>query len=711
MLIQEFDYSTLSVWWDRVAIACMLFLLVIPASAGDHNRLFGCVTDANGHPVAHAKVLAKREEAAGFSNKYAWKAETDKTTGCYEMLNLPEGTYRVRLENNDYSRLLEGHYGPPQGVIHFGVNGSMEVDLTSDFPPKAKLMADLAGVLTSSRDGFAQLRGSQLPRGSSWYYGGLEGWYVAELLPGFDTCSTGSDEGVTYCNCTLREMHGAETAKAIHSKMADIISSVAVSRSPGLAPQLGQCSAQKLFLGYRCVQTTEWRSHNLYVALQLNGRRDDFNMVLTIAVGAAGQTDGSEGLHGQDIVTNPTRSTDYDQNQTQDTQMTMGVLAVTSDEQGTLFIDGSEKVRMAVAQVVTLKLVAGQHILELRGTTGQELWEKVVSVPANAQVVEQIAAHPQSGTKPDGPAGSTPSQGDGSHRPIDRSPEVVTSRQPQQIDQDDRAITEALRRVVTAAVEVNPFDSIKGAPKSDHAWVSTIVLPEAHACGVEAAVTVSGQQFFACGWGPYESLASARVMFKRLQRVIEQEGEWAKKSAGTAREGSVETSSYHRRGGIDLDLDLGSDNKVMLLMFANHQTFDESIVGGIRQIMAAAGEPQPFTSLAAESFDAKTQEARSKLSFLGFVCVVKKVADGLGSFSCSARANNESDAVEAYTRVVSLVRSAGNWTPVRKDLYEHELENTSLRTTEFQGVLVAISRLQQNMILLVFMSDRKPSGH
>ena len=71
-------------------------------------------------------------------------------------------------------------------------------------------------------------------------------------------------------------------------------------------------------------------------------------------------------------------------------QMSMGVLAVTSDHEGALFVDGERKIAVSPDKIVTLRLVAGQHFVDLRDSKGSKLWEKVVDVPAGAQVAERI---------------------------------------------------------------------------------------------------------------------------------------------------------------------------------------------------------------------------------------------------------------------------------------------------------------------------------
>ena len=190
----------------------------------------------------------------------------------------------MALENSDFRKINIGRFGPPQGIVRFAANESKELNLTTDFPTKAQLTAAIAHVLGNFSNGFRTLRGSQLTD-HFWYYGGLDGWYVSSLLPGFDTCSTGPFRGDAYYKCTLRDLHGLESAKGMHSRMSDAISSTKGSKFPDLgSAEIAQCSSEKLFLGYRCVQATEWISHNLtpYVRLSMNGFKDDYYIELVV---------------------------------------------------------------------------------------------------------------------------------------------------------------------------------------------------------------------------------------------------------------------------------------------------------------------------------------------------------------------------------------------------------------------------------------------
>lgn len=72
-------------------------------------------------------------------------------------------------------------------------------------------------------------------------------------------------------------------------------------------------------------------------------------------------------------------------------QMNMGVLAVASDSDGALFVDGERKLAITPDKIVTLRLSAGQHFVDLRDAKGVKLWEKVVNVSAGTQAAERIS--------------------------------------------------------------------------------------------------------------------------------------------------------------------------------------------------------------------------------------------------------------------------------------------------------------------------------
>jgi hypothetical protein len=76
-------------------------------------------------------------------------------------------------------------------------------------------------------------------------------------------------------------------------------------------------------------------------------------------------------------------------------QMTTGVLAIVSDQVGSLFVDGVEAGKASPGNVVALKLVAGQHFIDFRDSSGQTIWEKIINVPAGLQVAERISTKAQ----------------------------------------------------------------------------------------------------------------------------------------------------------------------------------------------------------------------------------------------------------------------------------------------------------------------------
>jgi hypothetical protein len=95
--------------------------------------------------------------------------------------------------------------------------------------------------------------------------------------------------------------------------------------------------------------------------------------VFSVALVVSGQT---QTKHGPAPITSP--------------QMNMGVFAVASDREGTLFIDGERKTAILADKIVTLQLTAGQHFAELRDAKGAKLWEKVVNIPSGTQTAERI---------------------------------------------------------------------------------------------------------------------------------------------------------------------------------------------------------------------------------------------------------------------------------------------------------------------------------
>jgi hypothetical protein len=71
-------------------------------------------------------------------------------------------------------------------------------------------------------------------------------------------------------------------------------------------------------------------------------------------------------------------------------QLKMGMMAVASDRDGVIFVDGQRKEVISAGKVITMKLSAGQHFVDLRDSKGVKMWEKIVTVPVGEQVFERI---------------------------------------------------------------------------------------------------------------------------------------------------------------------------------------------------------------------------------------------------------------------------------------------------------------------------------
>jgi Skp family chaperone for outer membrane proteins len=85
-----------------------------------------------------------------------------------------------------------------------------------------------------------------------------------------------------------------------------------------------------------------------------------------------------------------TGQTQTKQSSTPGPQMSMGALAVTTDHEGWLFVDGERKLPIVPDKVVTFRVTAGQHFVDLRDAKGMKLWQKVVEVPSGKQAAVQI---------------------------------------------------------------------------------------------------------------------------------------------------------------------------------------------------------------------------------------------------------------------------------------------------------------------------------
>src|ERR1035441_1183441 len=80
--------------------------------------------------------------------------------------------------------------------------------------------------------------------------------------------------------------------------------------------------------------------------------------------------------------------------------LSTGVLALQSQQQGLLFIDGQRVQPISPGSVVTLKLTTGQHFVDLRDEKGSILWQKIVEVPVGAQAAVLIDVQKQTESTP-----------------------------------------------------------------------------------------------------------------------------------------------------------------------------------------------------------------------------------------------------------------------------------------------------------------------
>jgi hypothetical protein len=81
-------------------------------------------------------------------------------------------------------------------------------------------------------------------------------------------------------------------------------------------------------------------------------------------------------------------------------QFNTGVLALLADDELIVIIDGADGGKTSTGKVLALKLVAGQHFVELRDSAGQKKWEKIVTIPTGTQVAEKIDIHQNAPTSP-----------------------------------------------------------------------------------------------------------------------------------------------------------------------------------------------------------------------------------------------------------------------------------------------------------------------
>ena len=70
----------------------------------------------------------------------------------------------------------------------------------------------------------------------------------------------------------------------------------------------------------------------------------------------------------------------------------IGAIAIESDSDGLLYVDGKNQSAISAKQVTVIKLMPGQHIMELRGREGESLWKQIVTIPKGEQIVQTVNA-------------------------------------------------------------------------------------------------------------------------------------------------------------------------------------------------------------------------------------------------------------------------------------------------------------------------------
>jgi YVTN family beta-propeller protein len=75
--------------------------------------------------------------------------------------------------------------------------------------------------------------------------------------------------------------------------------------------------------------------------------------------------------------------------------MSTGVLAIQSQLDGVLFVDGQRVQPLTPGNIITLSLTAGGHFVDLRDQNGTKLWQKIIEVPAGAQAAVNIETQKQ----------------------------------------------------------------------------------------------------------------------------------------------------------------------------------------------------------------------------------------------------------------------------------------------------------------------------
>lgn len=128
-----------AVQWRGLWILAFAFCCC-PQLLAEHYTIAGCVTDGARSPVGRAKVIAWQVDGTG---QHTGKAETDKSSGCYEIHHVPSGIYFISLKDE---RFAFEHVGPTQAEVRINSENADRVDLTTELPDAGMLRVGIARV-------------------------------------------------------------------------------------------------------------------------------------------------------------------------------------------------------------------------------------------------------------------------------------------------------------------------------------------------------------------------------------------------------------------------------------------------------------------------------------------------------------------------------------------------------------------------------------